>query len=327
MPRGSRRGPSEVNTWPGFVDALASLLLVIIFVLLVFVLTQFYMGQVLSGRNQTIDRLSRQLSELTDMLELERNTSARLKSQIGQLTEQLAASTAERDKLQAQIGGLQNQSAQDRASAQQATAQAALLAQQIEAMKQELARLNAALEASAKVDAEQKVQIADLGKRLNAALASKVAELARYRSEFFGRLRKILGDRPGIRIEGDRFVFQSELLFPSGSADIGPDGQRQLARLAQTLLQVAKEIPKDINWILRIDGHTDKVPIKNDRFPSNWELSTARALAVVKFLVAQGLPPDRLAAAGFGEYQPIDKGSSADALAHNRRIEIRLDQR
>ncbi len=358
-----RRG--NVNVWPGFVDALASLLLVIIFVLLVFVLTQFYLGEVLSGREQTITRLSRQLNALTDMLDIERSNNAELKVNIGHLTDQLAASTAERDKLQAQVGQaeadrqrvamLQNdvdalqalkaelekkvadlgaqageaqgQLAQEKQLSAEARAQAALLNQQLEAMRQEIAKLNAALEASETQTTQQKVEIADLGKRLNAALASKVEELERYRSEFFGRLRQIIGDRPGIRVEGDRFVFQSELLFASGSADIGTDGQAQLAQLAQTLVEVTKQIPADINWVLRIDGHTDKVPISTQQFPSNWELSTARAVSVVKFLVAQGLPAEHLAAAGFGEFQPIAKGDDPASLAKNRRIEIRLDQR
>jgi len=365
MPARSRRGRGNINIWPGFVDALASLLLVIIFVLLVFVMTQFYLGQVLSGRDQTITRLSKQLSELTDLLDLERQTNSELKVNIGKLTEQLASSTAERDKLQAdanqnaadhqQVAMLQNDvealkalkaelekkvadlgaqaaEAQGQLSAEKdisasARAQAALLNQQLEALKAELAKINEVLEASEAKNKDEAVQIADLGKRLNAALASKVEELERYRSEFFGRLRQIIGDRPGIRVEGDRFVFQSELLFASGSSDLGDAGKAQLTDLAKTLLEVTKQIPTDLNWVLRVDGHTDKVPINTILFPSNWELSTARAVTVVKFLASQGLPAEHMAAAGFGEFQPIDKGNSADALAKNRRIEIRLDQR
>lgn len=365
MPMGARRRRSAINVWPGFVDALASLLLVIIFVLLAFVLTQFYLGQMLSGRDQTIARISKQLNELTDMLDVEKRENAELKVNIGRLTEQLQASTAERDRLSAQggdvladrqqiamlqhdldalkalkeelekkvaelgtqAGDAQGQLAEERKVSEEARAQAALLNQQLEAMRQEIARLNAALDASDKLSTDQKVQIADLGKRLNAALASKVEELARYRSEFFGRLRQVLGDRPGIRIEGDRFVFQSELLFASGSDDLGEGGKTQLAQLAQTLVQISQQIPSDINWVLRIDGHTDKMPIKNSRFPSNWELSTARAVSVVKFLASQGLSQERLAAAGFGEFQPVDTGNDEVAMRKNRRIEIRLDQK
>ena len=365
MAAGTRRGRGNINIWPGFVDALASLLLVIIFVLLVFVLTQFYLGEALTGRDQTISKLSKQLNELTDLLDVERASNAELKVNIGKLTEQLAASTAERDKLQAQvtqnaadsqqIAMLQNdvdalkalkaelekkvadlgaqaaesqgQLAAEKEISASARAQAALLNQQLEALKAEMAKLNDALDASEAKNKQEQVQIADLGSRLNAALASKVQELERYRSEFFGRIRQIIGDKPGIRIEGDRFIFQSELLFASGSADLGDPGKASLNDLAKTLLEVTKQIPPDINWVLRVDGHTDKVPINTILFASNWELSTARAVTVVKYLISQGLPAEHMAAAGFGEFQPIDKGNSSDALAKNRRIEIRLDQR
>ena len=365
MAAGTRRGRGNINIWPGFVDALASLLLVIIFVLLVFVLTQFYLGQVLTGRDQTISKLSKQLNELTELLDIEKSSNAELKVNIGKLTEQLAASTAARDQLQAQLNqnasdhqqvamlqndvealkalkaelekkvadlGAQAAEAQGQLAAEKdisasARAQAALLNQQLEALKDEIAKLNQALDASEAKNKQEQVQIADLGSRLNAALASKVQELERYRSEFFGRLRQIIGDRPGIKVEGDRFIFQSELLFASGSADLGDAGKASLNDLAKTLLDVTKQIPSDINWVLRIDGHTDKVPINTILFASNWELSTARAVTVVKYLISQGLPAEHLAAAGFGEFQPIDKGNSADALAKNRRIEIRLDQR
>ena len=359
-----RRRRSGVNIWPGFVDALASLLLVIIFVLLVFVLSQFYLGQLLSGRDAKISQLSLQLGQLAEMLDVERRANAELKVNIGSLTNELQRSTAEKDRLQAEAtqnsaalqhlaqlqhdvaalealkaelekklaemgartGEAEGQLAAERKLSEEARAHAALLNQQMESLRQELARLSALLESSETLSAEQKVQIADLGKRLNAALASKVEELARYRSEFFGRMRAALGNRAGVRIEGDRFVFQSELLFASGSADLDPEGEKRLAELARSLLAVTKEVPSDIGWILRIDGHTDRVPIKSDRFPSNWELSTARALSVARFLASQGLPNNRLAVAGFGEFQPVDKGGSPEALARNRRIEIRFDQ-
>jgi len=321
MPRGRYRGGHDgINVWPGFVDALSSLLLVIIFVLLAFVLTQFFLGAMLSGRDQTISHLSKQLNEMTELLDIERRNSAELKTSIGALTDQLQAANAALDTARGQLDD-------EHKLSQDAQAQAALLNQQMEAMRQELAKLAAELSASEALSADQKVQIANLGQRLNSALAGKVEELSKFRSEFFGRLRQLLGNKPGIRIEGDRFVFQSELLFPSGSADPTEDGQARLMELAHTLVQVTKSIPADINWMLRVDGHTDKVPIKSAKFASNWELSTARAVATVKFLAAQGIPPDRLAAAGFGEFQPIDKGSDPAALAKNRRIEIRLDQR
>ena len=209
----------------------------------------------------------------------------------------------------------------------EARAQVALLNQQLSAVRQQLVRLNAALEAAEAKDEEQEAVIADLGKRLNVALAQKVEELSRYRSEFFGRLREVLGDRRDIHVAGDRFVFQSEVLFASGSAEIGINGQQQLAQLARTLLEIAKSIPPEISWVLRVDGHTDVIPISTPRFPSNWELSTARAVSVVKFLVDQGIPPARLTAAGFGEFQPLD--SRDDEIGHrrNRRIELKLTER
>jgi len=322
MPRGRYRsgGHDGLNVWPGFVDALSSLLLVIIFVLVAFVLTQFYLGAMLSGRDQTITHLSKQLNEMTELLDIERRNSAELKTTIGTLTEQLSAANAELDNARGQIEEEHKLSAD-------AQAQAALLNQQLDSMRQELARLTAELSNSEALSTEQKVEIANLGKRLNAALAGKVEELTKFRSEFFGRLRQLLGSKPGIRIEGDRFVFQSELLFPSGSAEPSEQGQARLMELAHTLVDVTKLIPADIPWVLRVDGHTDKIPVKGGKFASNWELSTERAVTIVKFLAAQGIPPERLAAAGFGEFQPVDKGNDPAALAKNRRIEIRLDQR
>jgi chemotaxis protein MotB len=227
----------------------------------------------------------------------------------------------------ARVAGSDTAIANERRLSAEAQAQAALMSQQLQEMQQELAKLSAALDASDKLSAEQKAQISDLGRRMNRALAGKVQELQRYRSEFFGRLRDVLGSRPGVSVVGDRFVFQSEVLFASGSAEIGVEGQRQLVQLAQTLLEISRQIPADVNWILRVDGHTDTVPISTSVFPSNWELSNARAVAVVKFLIAQGVPAERLAAAGFGEFQPLERASTPSARAKNRRIELKLDQR
>ena len=208
-----------------------------------------------------------------------------------------------------------------------AKAQVTLLNRQIAAIRRQIAALNAALEASESKDKTQQVEIANLGQRLNAALASKVQELARYRSEFFGRLREALGNRRDIQIVGDRFVFQSEVLFASGSDHLAANGTAQLAKLAKTLKEIAAGIPKDINWVLRVDGHTDRVPISTPKFPSNWELSTARAISVVKYLISQGIPPSRFAASGFGEFQPLDSRDDEIAYRRNRRIELKLDQR
>ncbi|MGE4529636.1 MAG: peptidoglycan -binding protein [Rhodospirillaceae bacterium] len=354
--RRARRAPPDI--WPGFVDALSTLLIVVLFLLMIFVLAQFFLGQALSGRDAALDRLHRQVDELAELLSIERKSNAEMRLNLTQLSTELANANAkaeglataneEAQRLTADVAALQalkeelearikqmdaalgekdSALAAERRLSEEARAQAALLNQQLAALKNEMARLNAALDASEKLAAEQKIQIANLGARLNQALASKVAELARYRSEFFGRLRAILGSRADVRIQGDRFVFQSEVLFAQGSADLGDDGKRQLAGLAKTLIELSAEIPKDIDWILRVDGHTDKVPIATAQFRSNWELSAARAISVVRFLIDAGLPANRLVAAGFGEYQPIDPGGSEAALRRNRRIEFKLTQR
>ncbi len=202
-----------------------------------------------------------------------------------------------------------------------------LLNRQILAIRLQLARIEAALDASEAKSADQNVVIADLGRRLNLALAAKVEELAEYRSEFFGRLRQVLAGRQGFTIIGDRFVFQSEVLFASGSAELGPSGKVGLNTFATVLKDVMTRIPDDLPWILQVDGHTDRIPIQTPRFPSNWELSAARAIEVVNYLVTQGIPPIRLSATGYGEYQPIDRHDDEIAYRRNRRIELKLTQR
>ena len=467
MPSAMRRQRPALDIWPGFVDALSALLIIIIFLLMVFTLAQFFLSEMLSGRNQALERLNRQVAELGEMLSLERASNTQLRDQVSQLSGDLQSATAtrerlssqlaellprtdalesmltdrtsERDALQGQLDAALTQAGQSAAAleeakktvtadwakieaqlgeiarlnrdvealknlradlekkvaelgttlkardesltalrdrskeleaslstaeertalAQKDIAQKDLslrelgeqarrigedltneqresagarkrveaLNRQLLALRRQLARLNAALGASEAKAAAQNVQITSLGKRLNQALASKVAELARYRSEFFGRLREALGNRQGIRIVGDRFVFQSEVLFPSAASDLNPGGKLQIAKLAKTLIEISGRIPKDLNWVLRVDGHTDRVPIRNAKFPSNWELSSARAIAVVKQLIAFGLPANRLVAAGFGEFQPLDARNDEVAFRRNRRIEFKLTQR
>ncbi|MQP67087.1 peptidoglycan -binding protein [Niveispirillum sp. SYP-B3756] len=331
------RSRDRVDIWPGWVDALSSLIMVVVFLLMVFVLGQFYLSNALAGRDRQLADLNSRIAALAEALALEKDNSAKLQGDVAALTDRLRATLSEKEQLQGQLntlGGERDQLAaqmngaeSDKAALSAAQDQVALLNQQIAALRQQLADLATALEASETKAKAQDVQIADLGKRLNAALAGKVAELAKFRSEFFGRLREVLGNRDDVRIVGDRFVFQSEVLFDSGSADLGEAGQVRLGNLARTLLDIAGKLPKDLNWILRVDGHTDVVPIRSPRFASNWELSTARAISVVNFLISQGVPPERLAATGFGEYQPLEPGNSADALARNRRIELKLDSR
>ena len=372
----SRRKLRSVNIWPGFVDALTSLILALIFVFVVFVVAQFTLSEVLSGRDEALRRLNRQIDELAQMLDLERKATADLRQSVAQLSAELQSSILKRDTLSARLSELSTErdkltqeletakvkteeEAKEVAQLEQdiavlrslrqdleakvlqgqqaleaekqvsteAQRQVELLNRQLLALREQLAAIEKALEASEAENKQKDVQIADLGRRLNVALAGKVEELARYRSEFFGKLREILGERNDIRIVGDRFVFQSEVLFPTASADLNPEGENTLRRLADTLKEIAPKIPPDIHWVLEVDGYTDKRPISTARFPSNWELSTARATAVVKFLVASGVSPEHVSATGFGEFQPIDPGTSEAAYAKNRRIEFKLTQR
>ena len=441
-----RSRSESASYWPGFVDALTTLLLVIIFLLVVFVLAQVVLSSAITGKDEALDRLNRQVAELADLLALERQDNANLRLDVAQLSSSLQSAVSERDELvlslqrmtdragelerraeaaetalaeaeatvtanketlelrlremaslrrdiaalrelrselESRIGQLSGSleesrteagSLRDRtkelevqlADAEERTllaqkeiadrdvrlselldlyqrldedyaaeqklsgeqrAQIGRLNQQILALRQDLQKLNAALDAAELKDQESEAVIADLGRRLNRALAGKVEELSRYRSEFFGRLREVLGSRRDIQIVGDRFVFQSEVLFDSGSAELEPEGRAQLAQLAETLLEISGRIPAEINWILRVDGHTDSRPIATARFPSNWELSAARAISVTKFLIDQGVPSERLAATGFAAFQPLDDRFDEIAYRRNRRIELKLTQR
>ena len=327
------------NYWPGFVDALSSLLLVIIFMLSLFMLTQSFLNQEILGKDTALSRLNSQIAELTDLLQLERASGSDLESQLASLTATLSSTKGERDRLLAQIAGLGDGSeanatiaglnsdlSSQREISREATSQVALLNQQLAALRSQIGALEAALNASESRDTDSRTQIADLGRRLNLALAQRVQDLSRYRSDFFGRLRAILEGRADVRVVGDRFVFQSEVLFPAGQASVSPEGFNDLDALAAAILQLQTEIPPEINWVLRIDGHTDRRPISSVQFPSNWELSAARAISVAKYLVTQGVPPSRLVAAGFGEFTPIDPADSEDAYRRNRRIEFKLTE-
>lgn len=368
-----RRG---LDFWPGFVDALAALLMVMVFVILIFVIGQFVLSDAVSGRDRALARLNAELAALAQTLSLEKTARAAAENQIAELSATLADEQQARDHLRlsledtrAQLASteseLEEQSAEatrllaDIAALQrlktelesevarlagdldtsertlqgqvevsdQALAQIELLNRQLAAIRTQLEELNKAL-ATAEADiAARDLRIEDLGRELNLALAARVQELTRYRSEFFGRLRAVLGERQGVQIVGDRFVFSSEVLFPSASDEVSEEGLRQLVRIAETLKTVAREMPDDLPWVLQVDGHTDRRPISTARFPSNWELSTARALAIVKFLRDQGVPAQRLAATGYGEYQPLDARDTPEAYARNRRIELKLTSR
>jgi len=389
--RARRRGENGLDAWPGYVDALSTLLMVIIFVLLVFILSQAFLSVALSGRDEALDKVTRQLQEMSEMLALERGQAQELRLSVAQLgrdaqaaraeREQLvtrlgeaatreaaagqvnAATTAELNDTQRQLAAMQAQmralvalreelerKAQEAAAramteaelraavaaqlgderklSDSARAQIALMTQQVEALRTQLASVARALELAEQTTRERDTQIANLGARLNVALAAKVEELQRFRSEFFGRLRDVLAGRPGVQVVGDRFVFQSEVLFPVGSAVLSGAGQDQVAALAATIRDISNQIPGNVPWVLRVDGHADRQPLLGrGGYASNWELSAARAITVVKQLIAEGVPAEHLAATGFAENQPIDPADTPEAYAKNRRIELRLTDR
>jgi chemotaxis protein MotB len=413
------------SIWPGYVDALSALLMVVIFVLLIFTFSQFILSYILSGQNRELESLHAQIAEITELLGLERNRNeemgqqiatlstqiemltldrTRLRGQVAELTSQNVAEKEERERqlqtiasLQQDINALQTlrreledkiaksvaeldreqqltMSLRDRSKALQARladeqektlltqenleesniriqalsaligeqqesldkeqrltadarAEVALLKTQLSELRSQLSEINKALSIAEAKRTEQEEEIRNLGERLNIELSRRVNELERYRSDFFGRLREIIGDNPVIRIEGDRFLLQAELLFASGTAELGEQGQKQLQQVAKVLLELIPSIPDDLQWILRVDGHTDRLPIRSSRFSSNWELSMARAVSVVNYLAEQGIPEERMAPAGFSKFHPIDPGESEEAYRKNRRIEIKLTSR
>ncbi len=330
--RHSPRG--GLDAWPGYVDALSTLLMVIIFVLLVFVLAQAFLSVALNGREHVLDRLQREMAQLTQLLSLERGKTHDLGLSVATLTTQRNQAEAVRSSLQGQVQALGATVAQENSQiaaqgklSSDAQAQVSLLNQQLAELEKQLAAITQALDISQKDVKDRDTKIADLGNKLNLALADKVEELKRYRSEFFGRLSKVLANRPGIRVVGDRFVFQSEVLFPPGSAELSQPGAEQMRALAGTLKQIAGEIPPDVPWVLRVDGHADRQRISGSQFATNWELSAGRAITVVKLLITEGVKPQNLAATAFSEYQPLDAGTTQEAFAKNRRIELRLTDR
>jgi chemotaxis protein MotB len=313
----------------------------IVFLLSVFLVVQFFLSQQITGKDKALEELNAKIAQLNDLLSLEKLGKVNLDDQVSQLRAGLASAQSERDRVKGLYEGLANagNDAAGRTSelgkaldsekqvSARALAQIEVLTQQISALRRQLAALEEALDVSEKRDKESQGRIADLGQRLNVALAQRVQELSRYRSEFFGRLRAILGNRPDIRVVGDRFVFQSEVFFDSGQATLLPEGQTELNSVANALTDLDKQIPPEIAWVLRVDGHTDVRPISSPVFKSNWELSSARAISVVQYLVSLGVPAQRLVAAGFAEFQPLDTANNEDAYKRNRRIELKLTER
>ena len=337
----TRRSDSGMNYWPGFVDALSTLILSIIFILTVFVVVQFYLQQEVAGKDTALNRLNAQIAQLTELLSMEKSGKASLEDQLAQLRASLAGAESERDRLkgaadsanagaalaQGKASELSGQLEGEKKLSARALAQVEVLNQQIAALRRQLAAIEQSLDISEKKDKEAQARIADLGQRLNLALAQRVQELTKYRSDFFGKLREILGNRPDVRVVGDRFVLQSELFFDVGKADLKPEARAELDKVGGALVELAKQIPADIAWVLRVDGHTDVRPVTGGEFKSNWGLSAARAISVVQYLVGKGVSPQRLVAAGFGEFQPFEIGTTEDAYRRNRRIEFKLTER
>src|SRR5690348_446407 len=337
----ARRGESGMNYWPGFVDALSTLILGIIFLLTVFVVVQFYLQQEVAGKDTALTRLNAQIAQLTELLSLEKSGKTNLEDQLAQLRATLATAEGERDRLkeaaesagagantaQGKVSELSGQLEGEKKISARALAQVEVLNQQIAALRRQLAAIEQTLDTSEKKNKDSQARITELGQRLNVALAERVNELKKYQSDFFGKLREILGNRSDVRIVGDRFVLQSEVFFDTGKADLKPEGRTELDTVANALLDLEKQIPTDIAWVLRVDGHTDVRPITSGLFKSNWQLSAERAIAVVQYLIAKGVQPQRLVAAGFGEFQPIDNGNTEEAYRRNRRIEFKLTER
>ncbi|MFZ0196279.1 MAG: peptidoglycan -binding protein [Pseudolabrys sp.] len=338
----TRRGDSGMNYWPGFVDALSTLILGIIFLLTVFVVVQFYLQQEVAGKDTALTRLNAQIAQLTELLGLEKTGKTDLESQLAQLRATLATAETERDRLKSnaesagagavaaegKVSELSGQLEGEKKLSARALAQVEVLNQQIAALRRQLAALEQTLDAAEKKDKDSQSRITELGQRLNLELANRVNELKRYRSDFFGKLREILGNRTDVRVVGDRFVLQSEVFFDTGRADLKPEGRAELDKVADALIQLERQIPTDIAWVLRVDGHTDVRQISvRGVFKSNGDLSAGRAIAVVQYLIGRGVSPQRLVAAGFGEFQPIDLGKTEEAYQRNRRIEFKLTER
>ncbi len=340
MARGRRR-EAYGEFWPAYVDVLSTLLMVFTLLLSIFMLAQFYVSQESSGKDNALRRLTRQIAELTSLLSLEQGKTKSAQDEFAALQASLASLQAENARLLGSAGLGDDKAAKAEARvialtgeldaaknvSNEALAKVDLLNQQIAALRRQMAAIQEALAAAEAKDKDAQARISDLGQRLNVALAKQVQELQRYRSDFFGRLRELLKDRRDIRVVGDRFVFQSEVLFPSGQALMTPEGLAAIDQLASAIVELEKTIPREVDWSLQVDGHTDSRPIASSQFPSNWELSSARATSVVKYLISRGVPPKRLVAAGYGEFQPLEDGAGDEILRRNRRIELKLTNR
>ena len=337
LSRSRRSNSSHEHFWPGYVDVLSTLLLVVTFLLSIFMVAQFYVSQESSGKDNVLRRLQRQIAELTNLLSLEKGQGKTLQDELAAMQANVATLKTENERLtgvagsgsekDARISTLAKELADKSSLSTEAQAKVDLLNQQLLQLRRQMAALQEAISAWEAKDKDSQARISDLGARLNVVLAKQVQELQRYRSDFFGRLREMLRDRKDIRIVGDRFVFESEVLFPSGQATMTVEGLAAIDQLAAAIVELEKSIPPEIDWVLQVDGHTDSRRIASAQFPSNWELSSARATSVVKFLISRGVTPKRLVAAGYGEFQPLEEGASEEVMRRNRRIELKLTNR
>ena len=378
MIRSRNRTRRSADIWPGFVDAIATLLLVLIFLLTIFVSSEFLLSKLLSTKDDALDDLNIQIYQLSDLLSLEKKENKDLTSTISILNNKLNDSSMTSDLLSMEFADLKNKNIEvnrlltllkvssnqikeenknldikntdleselkqllftlratqvNLKKAEQtiklseaAKNQVSLLNMQVSELREQLNIIQNLLDINLEDIKKKDIQIVELGRKLNTALAVKVGELTQYKSEFFGRLRAILGNRDDIQIVGDRFIFQSEVLFASGSAEVGIEGGVQLRKLSKILLDITKDIPKDIPWVLQIQGHTDQNPINTALYPSNWELSAARAISVGRVLILSGVSSDKISVAGFAEFQPLEFGNDPASYRKNRRIEIKLTQ-
>jgi chemotaxis protein MotB len=335
--RSRRSGGGHDLFWPGYVDVLSTLLMVVTFLLSIFMVAQFYISQESSGKDSVLRRLQRQIAELTNLLSLEKGQGKTLQEELSSLQSSFATLKTDNERLtgvagmggekDARIAALSKELSDKTSLSSEAQAKVDLLNQQLLQLRRQMAALQEAIGAAEAKDKESQARISDLGARLNVILAKQVQELQRYRSDFFGRLRELLRDRKDIRVVGDRFVFESEVLFPTGQATMTVEGLAAIDQLATAIVELERSIPPEIEWALQIDGHTDIRRIASVQFPSNWELSSARATSVVKYLIARGVSPKRLVAAGYGEFQPLEEGTTEDVLRRNRRIELKLTNR
>ena len=353
--RTTRKNLYEINYWPGFVDVLGTLLIVTIFTVLISTITQIYFNDQLEVKRGEISNLDEEIKNLMEQLGGVTKNKEAIEKKFLKLESQFENLKAEKNSLKEslsktqyilkmknkELGDLVKERSNLLENIQKGNEKLETLSfenkkyevdifemkRNIEKLNDRLSELSSLLIAAEEKDKANKVKVENLGKKLNQALAGKLQEISKYQSEFFKKIREVLGDREDIIISGDRFIFPSEIFFESGSDYIQETGRQKLFNIAISLKEISEKIPNKIDWILRIDGHTDKVPINNEKFKSNWHLSSSRAINIVKFFIEQGIPPNRLVAAGFGEYSPLLLDQSEKAYEKNRRIEIKLTTR